>query len=143
MTIRRGMDDSTARERAIEELFPNATPEAKLAMVSRTPGHMIMPLVRMRLITRMLSYAKEVHDKMEANPDVLEDGFIAQEDFDKMGAGEYLDLIASDINLVDVFINEYDTRMIGREGAGRDDMKEIFGDLNRKSDEGVNRVALD
>lgn len=146
MTSRRPFGgDETARERAIQELFPNASKEAKLAMVSRTPGHMIMPLVRMRLISRMLAYAKEVHSKIgeDDEGDEIADGFISQETFDNMKAGEYLELVTSDINLVDVFIEEYDTRMIGREGAGRDDMKEIFGDLQKKGDEGVNRVALD
>lgn len=138
----RGEDE--ARQKAIEELFPLDDQDSKLAMVARTPRVMVMPMTRMRMIARTMDFVTQVWRRWNENPDdpLLKD-FITPEELEEIGMDTYIAEGAKNLNLIKVFIQEFDVRMIGANGDGRSDMKEIFGQFVMKSEEAKRSATLD
>lgn len=118
-------DKDKARERALTEMFPGEDMRAKLAMMSRTPPHMIIPMVAAELLVDIMESVKDTSTaavKRSMTDREIDDGHISQEQANALAEEDW-----EGVNLLKKFIERWDWRMIGRDGKGREDLKELFG----------------
>lgn len=136
---------------AIKRLFPDAETERnQLTMMTRTPPHMVMALVHFRMVEEALDFLQRQEGKAfvakqaaMAGDTTLQERMIAEqgllsadsEDFDeervKAEIQSFLNGEREELNLLKVFREEYDLRMISRNGEGRSELIEIFSNLSR------------
>lgn len=84
-------EDDSAIPLAIKRLYPNGKIGPRdLSMVTETPPHMILPLVRMRMVAESLKDDREQ-------------------------------------SLLEIFVEEFDSRMISRARKGREEFIDIMG----------------
>lgn len=122
-------DRIQSRQIAIKELFPDDNP-SRLAMMSRTPPHMIMPMVRLELIVDAMNWVHRLAEGADIDEKAgrpVNDGLMDAEEAAGVTPEEYAKRLRSGVNLLERFIEHWDGRMIGRDGRGREDMKELFG----------------
>lgn len=144
---------SEDRTEAVKRLFPDAETERnQLTMMTRTPPHMVMALVHFRMVEEALNFLqrheaqafiaqqaaldgdtsleeKLIEDQSLSSPDDEEyDAEKLQEEFRAFLSGE-----GQGLNLLRVFREEYDLRMISRNGEGRSELIEIFSNLSKGS----------
>ncbi|KKN55133.1 hypothetical protein LCGC14_0585050 [marine sediment metagenome] len=142
---------SEDKTEAIKRLFPDAETERnQLTMMTRTPPHMVMALVHFRMVEEALNFLQEQEARIfKAERNALagdtalqermieEQGLLSpeSEDFDpekvKAQFQAFLDGDREELNLLRVFREEYDLRMISRNGEGRSELIEIFSNLSK------------
>lgn len=140
---------------AIKRLFPDAETERnQLTMMTRTPPHMVMALVHFRMVEEALAFLQKQEAKAYVARQAalsgdtnLQERMIAEqgllsaddEDFDEEKLQAEIQAFLSgereELNLLKIFREEYDLRMISRNGEGRSELIEIFSNLAKGSKE--------
>lgn len=159
MSLQRGPFgiDNKAEDKteAIKRLFPDAETERnQLTMMTRTPPHMVMSLVHFRMVEEALDFLQRqeaqafiarqaaisgdttLEEEMLKEQSLLSsddeefDAERLQEEFRAFLSGE-----GRELNLLKIFREEYDLRMISRNGEGRSELIEIFSNLAKGKEE--------
>lgn len=142
---------------AVSRLFPDKNADrSQLTMMTRTPPHMIMSLVHMRMVEETVAFVQrrereakvamalaKTGDTSALDSLLDEQGLIdpeaenfdadeLREQFRRMVAGEDE---FEELNLLKIFREEYDLRMISRNGEGRSELIEIFSTLSKGKDD--------
>ena len=135
------MASDQERNEAIEYLFPDVKTEIgseQLVMVTRTPPHMIMNLVRLEMIEAAMEHIlarEKVVESAQGDTEKLaaltvdSEKFLPDElDANEISAEDYLEAVSGELelNLVKVFRVAYDRRMIARNGEGRAEAIDIY-----------------
>lgn len=146
------------RLQGLDELFPLDIDEEnreRLKMVTRTPSHMVMHFVNLEVLNRAVEFVRNQHQRYReaqyrlANEASLTDRMeelsskMASSEFinqDEVSEAEYHEILQREqeegINLMEVFMREWDLRMIAKDGRGRAEMMEIIGaQAQRESEE--------